>query len=934
VSADASSEDVAPPALLERARAAMMEARSDAPELAAAAAEAYARASDDTGTAQALRVRGQALRVQGRHEEALGSFAAAADCARRCGDPLVAARVRIGSIDSLGMLGRVDEAISVATGLEREFRALGAEDDAARVLVNVGNLRFRQDDYHAALDCYERARAVFARHGDPLALARVDASRGNILTQLLRVEEAIALYRSANDAFAGHGMAMEAAMGEGNVGWLEYVSGRLSDALACFHRARQAFEARGQVIETAKADLDLGDIYRNLNLLPEALERYDQALAVFHARGLPYENARATMGRAAVLAAQGQTDEALEGLRGADAHFAAQGNRPQRAYAGLLRASILASTDQAEAAREEAGPAAAVFSRAGLHGWAAEARFIPAELDLRLGKDGADRMRRIAAVARRTLRGWLECRAEAALGRYHRDFKGPHRGAALRHFRRAVAALEAARTAVVPEEMHVAFLRDKIGVYEELIALLLERRGRKDVEEALAHLERSRSRLLLDRVRSAVPTAAEETDTGRRVAALRAELNRVYHQLHDFDSDSPRRLAGSPHSPEAAARAAELEQAYRGALRDAEIEALAHGTGEIRDRLTSQPLPSLEALREAAGTEETLVELIVAGGSVSAVVIDSGGHRLLRGIARTEDVQQAARRLRYHIQRAGMSGDYLLRHARHLAAGMDEVLNCLYQHLWKPLEAHVRTERVTVIPHGMLHGLPFHAFCDSGTALLDRHEFAYSPSAALWNAGRRSEAAARRERKPGCPLLVMGVPVAGIEEVVEEVEDIASVEPDARVFCGAEATLERFAAHAGECRAVHLATHALFRADNPLFSGLRFHDGWLLARDLYSLRLDCDLATLSACHTGVTQVAPGDELFGLVRGFLVAGARSIAASLWAADDKATSALMRRFYRHLAAGESRAASLRHAQKDVRETHPHAYHWAAFALIGER
>jgi CHAT domain-containing protein len=180
----------------------------------------------------------------------------------------------------------------------------------------------------------------------------------------------------------------------------------------------------------------------------------------------------------------------------------------------------------------------------------------------------------------------------------------------------------------------------------------------------------------------------------------------------------------------------------------------------------------------------------------------------------------------------------------------------------------------------------------------------------------------------------MGVPDVGLEQIAVEVAELATVLPEARVFCGEPATLSRFREFAGSSRLIHLATHALFRADNPLFSGLRFADGWLLARDLYSMRLHCDLVTLSACRTGQALVESGDEMFGLLRGFLAAGARAVAVSLWPAEDLPTASLMTRFHALMAEGQSRTAALRLAQKYVRRTWQHPYQWAAFALFGER
>ena len=172
------------------------------------------------------------------------------------------------------------------------------------------------------------------------------------------------------------------------------------------------------------------------------------------------------------------------------------------------------------------------------------------------------------------------------------------------------------------------------------------------------------------------------------------------------------------------------------------------------------------------------------------------------------------------------------------------------------------------------------------------------------------------------------------EKVNEEVDRLSTILPGAKILRGHEATLAAFHENAEACGLIHLATHGLYRSDNPLFSGLRFADGWLLARDLYDMTLRCDLATLSACQTGVAHVEAGDELFGLQRGFLAAGARSVAASLWLADDAATGKLMEQFYRGLASGLSKAAALRTAQRHLLCEYPHPYHWAAFILIGER
>lgn len=92
----------------------------------------------------------------------------------------------------------------------------------------------------------------------------------------------------------------------------------------------------------------------------------------------------------------------------------------------------------------------------------------------------------------------------------------------------------------------------------------------------------------------------------------------------------------------------------------------------------------------------------------------------------------------------------------------------------------------------------------------------------------------------------------------------------------------------------HLACHARFRADNPLFSSLHLADGFVIARDVLKQNLRAELVTLSACETGLNEISAGEEILGLSRGFLSAGAVSLVLGLWTVGDEATARLMRIF----------------------------------------
>ena len=117
-----------------------------------------------------------------------------------------------------------------------------------------------------------------------------------------------------------------------------------------------------------------------------------------------------------------------------------------------------------------------------------------------------------------------------------------------------------------------------------------------------------------------------------------------------------------------------------------------------------------------------------------------------------------------------------------------------------------------------------------------------------------------------------------------------------------------------------------------MFSGIRLGGSYLNLYDLYSLKLPVELVTLSGCATGVNVVAAGDELLGLVRGLLYAGAQSLLLTLWDVQDKSTSEFKKSFYRHYGENSDKSLALQSSMHELRERYPHPYYWAPFILVG--
>jgi CHAT domain-containing protein len=227
-----------------------------------------------------------------------------------------------------------------------------------------------------------------------------------------------------------------------------------------------------------------------------------------------------------------------------------------------------------------------------------------------------------------------------------------------------------------------------------------------------------------------------------------------------------------------------------------------------------------------------------------------------------------------------------------------------------------------------MHQIPFHALFDGEGYLLERFEISYAPSATVYVLCQESV-----PRGSG-RALAFGVADPLIPEAAAEARSVAGHVPGARIRVDEEATVAGLRAEAPGCDVLHLACHGLFRADNPMFSSLKLQDGWLTAADALGLSLPGALVTLSACESGRSGVIGGDEILGLTRAFLGAGAATLVVSLWLAQDTTTAALMEAWYERMGEGMERAAALRAAQLETMGRHPHPFYWAPFILIGRR
>jgi CHAT domain-containing protein len=329
-----------------------------------------------------------------------------------------------------------------------------------------------------------------------------------------------------------------------------------------------------------------------------------------------------------------------------------------------------------------------------------------------------------------------------------------------------------------------------------------------------------------------------------------------------------------------------------------------------------------------------LVEYFIAKGHLVAFVVTRNTLHALRLRVKAPEIQRLLQLFWLNLRAVPKSSP---ERVGLLTVNAQGILQRLYRHLVAPLSDWLAPyQRLIIVPHGQLHYLPFHALRDGDAYLLSQFEVSYLPSASLMSYERARQ-------NDGQGLVALGHSQDGrLPYTVQEAHAVADCWPG-EVFVENEATLALVKEAAADCQILHLATHAEFRADNPLFSGMALADGWLTTLDIFNLRLRASLVTLSACQTGRNVVGGGDELLGLMRAFLSAGADSLILSLWAVEDRSTARLMESFYAKLSEGCTKAAALRsvllefdHGQyaEDTKmaEVYQHPYFWAPFYLVG--
>jgi CHAT domain-containing protein len=848
------------------------------------------------------------------------------------------------------------------------------------LLARVGRSWLTQDgDYERALLCYRLAQTLFIALGaaDPAAQCQVD--QGNAYQMVGEHAASLAAYEQAREAYA---RIIETHPVLAVVAWEKALM--LADEVCGLNLARQNAAAmehstiRLQALYRQRPtaggiELFGTEFADNIDFVVAMRKDFAAVLAPL-CRGLEAQEA----GRE--TDAQTWFDQALAAARqtGTDHRDFLEANvrRVQRRYPEA-RAAFQRYLDQGGAAGGFSGHLAQRMA----------ARFGPG--GQLLADDRPAQNHEFAATFFNRLRAYPEARTQLdALDR----LRGPdwwaqsvqsweilslygevHEGlgqltAALDHYDRAIQVLESQRSRLSGDELKTALAgavsSQYLYFYAARTALKLQTQAEQSGDavqaddyaaRAFAYAEQGRARALLDLL-AGTANASGADPLFYELRRLNAQLS-LWRNLLAQEYDRP---------------AADTEQIVELRRR---IDTDTQGLQEVETRLTagsdflqSRPFTPAE-IGGRLPPDGVLLEYAFLDDNLLIWAITR------QGLVQTHRAELDTQVLKQQIQ--------TLHRACEGGAPLTGLAEPLADALLEPVAGLLRTHRrVVVVPFGMAHRLPFHVLPWQGQPLVVTHSLSYLPSASALQFLQRVET----DRQQPLRLLAVGnpsrmayqpslggapIPLNPLPGAETEAMAVGALfAPDSEVLLADEASEAAVRERLASYSLLHFATHGYLSEDTPLLSAILLADGEALSvYELSGLRLHAALVVLSACNTAQGQTTRGDDVLGLSRGLLTAGAQAAVVSLWPVHDISTSLLMSEFYRRLQHGATPAAALQEAQNYLRgleqttiqtalaqlqesllrsgpagarfgasagpapeRDYSHPYHWAPFVVIG--
>jgi len=757
-------------------------------------------------------------------------------------------------------LAAFDRAVSLCDGVLR-----------ARVRYRRSIVLWTLGRHPAALEDTRHAVAVLSRAGDKLWTARALNVRGLVHAALGSPARADADYAAALALFAETDQVLEAIYPVENRARPALAAGDLPAALSYLDEAAALYRPLNVV--TPGLSIDRCTVLLAAGLAADALAEADAAIKAIESPhgwptiAMPSHQAQLLLTAANCALAAGRPDAALNWAQAA--YRLSQSQRSAlwaaRAALVLVRARYAAGGSSAALLRR-ADQVCVRLADAGSDD-AAQAHLLAGRVALDLGRRAAAD-RHLSAAAGSLRRGPPLSRVSGWISRALQAQGADDSRRLLAACRRGLAVLDEHRFTLGASE-----LRAQATAHGAELALLAQRHAARagSPRLLLAWSERWRATALA--VPPVRPAADPELTDG--LVALRAVAGLL-------------ETARQKETPTAELR--REQQRLESIVRACALRTRGGGGG------WPGAIDITELLDELGAAE--LIEIVDIDGLLHVLVCAAGTVRQFTA-GRTADAARAADFARFALRRLARArpGD----DPASALAILAESGARLEQTLLGPAARCLSGGPVIIVPPGRLQAIPWTLI----PALGDR-AVSVAPSARAWLQARRTPPPA-----DGRIVLARG---PGLASRGAEVPALAALYDDAIVLTDGEATTERVLRAMEGASLAHIAAHGTFRADSPLFSSLRLHDGALTVYDFERLAQAPYRMLLPSCDSGLQAPAGADELLGLVAALLPLGTAGIVAAIVAINDEAAVPAMLELHRHLRAGHTLAESLHRVRQE--------------------
>ena len=873
---------------------------------------------------------GKILNVQGLLEWDLGNYASAIDRFREAsaiGVELGNRRLAGSTMNNLSLV--YDELGDYPTSLKQYEEALQLYDGAdfprgeSDTLGNIGGVYLLLGRYREALNYYQRALAISEELESKVSMSLDHGNLAQCYLGLGQLDQALEHSNQALDLARETGMRKEEALwlrGRGNIRIRDgYYDLGLDD-----HRAALAvyeeIEARGMLLDALH---DMGRIHLLLGDLATARKFFERGTELALELGVAQAITANQLALGDLQFRQDHLAEAEALYRQAQRRAADAGELNFQADS-LLRLSLAhREMGQLGLAAAEAREALAIAMQAEAADNQAEAWFAIGELERLKGGEASalEAYSRSASAVAAGANPDLLWQIHYGMARAR--IKAGKREQALSDLEDAIRVIESVRERLREDRFRAGYVQDKYEVYVALVRLQMELGL---TQQAFSSAERLRARSFLDQFERADLTVKAGGDDLAEFA-LRERIRQLQNALEE-ESNLPqperRQLAVKTFSSELL----EAEREYQAFLDD-------RASRSNLGRAARVPAPTEIQARLRPG--QALVEFVIDSDRVMMFVMKPGDLHAVSSEMDSGNLFAKVNLVRELIQ--DPSNEFWWIPAASLA-----------ESLVAPLQQESLLDGVNhlyLVPHGILNYLPFALLpadaATGGQVLVENYSLSYLPAASALIHDRR-------ETRTGESLLALAPERSSLQYSEQEARAIAAMyQPESRLLLGETATESAFKEQAGNYGMLHLSTHGYFNSRNPLLSGLELeadgrNDGYLEVHEILRLSLDAGLVTLSACETGMgsgyfNQIPAGDDFVSLTRAFLLAGSRSVLATLWEVDDRSTVDVMKGFYARLGqspGGHSQADALAETQRELRlsKNYRHPFYWAPFILVGQQ